>query len=93
MGAIAALDEGKGTKTAIDYVSLVMPEAEKYMFDPLRAFKVWRSVSAQPLCSLISIVYVIYVACRRHCLVVAISAFWQCFDKCLDGLNGSRPRY
>jgi hypothetical protein len=48
MGAVAALAEGKSTKNAIDCVSLVMAETEKYMFDPLRATKVWRAVSAHP---------------------------------------------
>jgi hypothetical protein len=46
MGAIAALEDNQSTMTAIDYISLVTIEIEKYMFDPLRAIKFWRSVSS-----------------------------------------------
>lgn len=44
MRAIAALEEGKGEKTAVDFASLAGAEGENYMQDPLRAFKIWRAV-------------------------------------------------
>jgi hypothetical protein len=48
MEGIAALEKGKSTKTAIDVVEHITHETEKYILDPLRAYKVWRAVSAHP---------------------------------------------
>jgi hypothetical protein len=44
MRAVAALEEGKGEKTAVDFASLAGAEGEHYMQDPLRAYKIWRAV-------------------------------------------------
>jgi hypothetical protein len=44
MRAVAALEDGKGEKTAVDFASLAGVEGEHYMSDPLRGYKIWRTV-------------------------------------------------
>jgi hypothetical protein len=45
MGAIAALKQGKDSKSALDLCSLLVSEAQEYLNDPLRGLKIWRRVS------------------------------------------------
>jgi hypothetical protein len=55
MRAVAALEEGKGEKTAVDFASLAGAEGENYMQDPLRAYKIWRAVCVSSLGPFLSV--------------------------------------